>query len=345
MRTVGLLFGEELALGLVEPGQVDVPEVRKAVRSHPVPSRVSRFFQRVQQRRGALTYDRYSVQPMMAARRAVLGDAAAGRPKVLVRADEFPHWEAWDKPELYGTQAGRHFHATMTAADVPYLMAVTPRIPRQGSDADGTADRPHTDDELELLAQMRRDGVAFAVHGLDHRTRHANPRRHSEFTGLRRADVAERLDTAQGLLRDQALHADVFVPPWNRFDAGSWTELASRFDVVCGGPESIGTMGFHMTPSWRGEAVWLPAYAPLYGRAEDVLPAVRALLEQETALWVPVVLHWGGERDRDWHALDELCALLGSEGLARPWEDFLLAARASRQLAGTMERDREREHG
>lgn len=342
LHSAGLLFGEELALGIVEPEALRTPQVQAAVRSAPVPSAVSRSYQRLQSKRGRLTHARWSVEPMMAARRAVLGGAAEGRPKVLVRVDEFPHHKAWDEPGRYGTANAAVFHQIMRDADVPYLMSVTPRISRDPLNPDAGEDawRPHDGGELDLLAELRRDGVAFGLHGLDHRTRHARPRRHSEFSGLKRRNLETRLDLAQSSLREGALHADVFVPPFNRFDAAAWPAFASRFEVVCGGPESIGTMGFHATPTWRGGAVWLPSYAPLYGTAVEVLPAVRAFAEQGTALWLPVVLHWGWELDREWHALRELGALIGSgSGLARSWDDFLLAVQASRQLGASMDRD------
>jgi hypothetical protein len=134
------------------------------------------------------------------------------------------------------------------------------------------------------------------------------------------------------------LHADVFVPPFDRFDASCWPALASRFDVVCGGPESITTMGFHRTPTWRGEAVWLPAYPPLHGTAAEVLGAVRELVDDGTGLWIPVVLRWGQELEDEWRSLRELCALLSEGELARSWEDFLLAVRASRRLASSVPR-------
>jgi hypothetical protein len=91
-------------------------------------------------------------------------------------------------------------------------------------------------------------------------------------------------------------------------------------------------MGFHAGPSWRGNAVWLPSYPPLHGPAADVLPAVRELLAAQTSLWIPVTLRWDHEHDAGGEALRELCDLLGSERLARPWDDLLLAIRASHGL-------------
>ncbi|MCW3000627.1 MAG: hypothetical protein JWN65_4176 [Solirubrobacterales bacterium] len=338
IRTAGLLFGEELALGLIEPETLRTAEVQRAVRGLPVPSALSRAYQRRQMRHGRLTYERHGLRPLMDARRAVLGDAAHGRPKLLVRVDAFPHMHVWEQTARFGTEAAATAHAILRDAAVPYLMAVTPRVSRLPLDPGVDEWREHDDGERALLAQLRRDGVSFAVHGLDHRTRRADPRKRSEFAGRKRKDVEERLDTAQATLRDEALHADVFVPPFDRFDASCWPALASRFDVVCGGPDSVSTMGFHRTPAWRGDAVWLPAYPPLHGTAAEVLDAVRALVEDGTGLWIPVVLRWGDELEDEWRALTELCALLGQGELARSWEDFLLAVRASRQLASTLER-------
>ena len=85
--------------------------------------------------------------------------------------------------------------------------------------------------------------------------------------------------------------------------------LARRFAVVCGGPESVGLLGFQRTPLWRGEAVYLPSYQPLYGHArEQVLPAAQRLIERNIGVWAPIVLHWGWEADEDWLALERLLA-------------------------------------
>jgi hypothetical protein len=197
--------------------------------------------------------------------------------------------------------------------------------------------RPPPDAGGGALALLRRDGGAFAGHGLDHRTRTRKAARRSELTGLKPKAVEQRLDTALQALRDEALHTDVFVPPFERFDADCWPALAARFDVVCGGPASVDTMGFHRAPSWRGGAVWLPAYAPLHGPAAEVLPAVQQLVADGINLWIPVALDLATEAKDDFRALARLAVLLGDGGLARPWDDFLLAVRASRQLTAALD--------
>jgi len=332
-RSACLLFSAELADGTIAPTQLDHPAVLEAVRSMPVPSWPSRTIQRVQLKRGGIAYDEHVVTPLLAARDALLGADRSRRPRFLVRVDEFPHYRAWDEPERYGTATFERFHRTLSAAEVSYLVAVPPWVPRDGLDPDGTDWRPHTQDELDTLAALRRDGVAFGVHGLDHRTRSANPRKHSEFLGLGMDATRERLDAAAGVMRDEALHADVFVAPFNRFGRRQYLAMAERWEVVTGGPESVAHLGFHRTPLWRGDAVYLPAYAPLYGRASEVLPAVRALRERGADLWTPIVLHWGWEADDGWTALEELCAELGAD--ARPWDEFLAAVDMSKKL-GTL---------
>lgn len=251
--------------------------------------------------------------------------AGTGRPSPLVRVDEFPHAGAFDSSGRFGTEAFRRFHAVLAEAGVPYLLAVTPRVSRDYLDPVGDEWRPLEGAEIAELQGLKRDGVAFALHGLDHRTRHADPRRHSELCGLGIAETEERIDLALSTLAEIGIETPVFVPPFNRFDAAQYALLAERFDVVCGGPESIRLLGFQPTPIRLGRAVYLPSYAPLYGRAAAVLPGIERMIEAKEALWAPITLHWGWELDDDFAALKRLCSCLA--GLASEWGRFLAAAR------------------
>ena len=249
------------------------------------------------------------------------GPAGAGKPRPLVRVDEFPHAGAFDPAGRFGTEAYKRFHAVLAEAGVPYLLAVTPHVSRNYLDPDEKDWRPLDSTELAELQDLEGDGVTFGLHGLDHRTRHANPRRHSEFCGLGSAEAAERIDLALSILAEDGIETPVFVPPFNRFDASQYPLLADRFDVVCGGPESIRLLGFQPSPIWLGKAVYLPSYAPLYGRAADVLPGIERMIEAEEALWAPVTLHWGWELDDDFAALKRLCDRLTE--LSGSWSRFL----------------------
>jgi peptidoglycan/xylan/chitin deacetylase (PgdA/CDA1 family) len=271
------------------------------------------------------------VEPLAEARRGVLGAGASAPPRFLVRVDEFPHYQAWDDPVRFGTPMFERFHEIMAGAGVPYLIAALPRLSREPLSPEGEIWRGLEDEEIATLQRIAGEGATLALHGRDHRTRFGSPRRHSEMCGLGPAETAELLDQALAELAPHGIRPRVFVPPYNRFDASQYEALAARFEVVCGGPESIGTMGLHATPQWRGEAVYLPAYAPFYGHAEEVLPAAERALERADGLWLPVVLHWGWEMEDGWGALERLAARIA--GHAARWEDFLDAVARSEQAA------------
>jgi predicted deacetylase len=316
-----LLFSEELGAGVVGENELATPRVRRAVRSRPVASAPRRLAQRLLMRTGRLGYEHDCVGAFDAARRSLLGNAAAGDPRLLVRVDEFPHARSYDLPDRYGPDRFERFHAILRDAGVPYLLAVTPRVAHDYLDPDATVGRDLSGDEIALLERVRREGVELALHGYDHRTRHASPRRHSELCGLPAAELDRLLDRALTPLSELGIVPRVFVPAFNRFDAGQYPVLARRFDVVCGGPETVGLLGYHRTPLWRGAAVYLPAYPPLYARAADVAAAVERLAARRAALWVPVALHWGWEADDGWEALERAAEMLAR--FANPWGEFL----------------------
>ena len=247
--------------------------------------------------------------------------AEPGRPLSLVRVDEFPHAQAFDPAGRFGTAAFQRFHAVLADAGVPYLLAVTPRISRDYLDPGESLSRPLDAGEVEALQALRAPGVTFALHGLDHRTRHASPRRHSELCGLGLGETAARIDQGLAGLAEAGVEAPVFVPPFNRFDARQYELLAERFAVICGGPESVRLLGLLPGPVRLRGAVYLPSYPPLYGRAADVAPALERMLGRGRALWAPVTLHWGWELEDDFAGLRRLCAVLAR--CASGWPQLL----------------------
>lgn len=346
-RSARLLFSPELTSGGLDYGELARPEVFEAVRSQRFPGPVRRMRQRLAQRRGKIGMEGDLFAPLMHARRAVLGDDAAhGAPRILVRVDEFPHCQADDDPASFGTEQYARFHEILKGAGVPYLAAVLPRVASSPYDPAGRESRPLDDGELELLERMRADGVELATHGLDHRTRHSSCRRHSELTGLNLPALAAVLDRGEAELLNHGIAAKVFVPPYNRFGRAQYDALAGRYDVVCGGPESVGLLGFHRAPLWRGEAVYFPSYSPLYGKAQDVVGAIDRLAALEVPVWGQVTLHWGWERNDSFASLERSVERLAT--FAQPWGSFLAevaqsrdtveAAPASRLLASPAQR-------
>lgn len=271
---------------------------------------------------------RYLQRVLMKAgrRTAWAHEALDGPPRILVRVDEFPHYRARDDPEHYGTDVFRRFHGILAGAGVPYLVAGMAAVARRPLDPTVNDTEPLDDGEREVLGRLPEDGVTVGLHGYDHRTRFAHPRRHSELQGLSAEELADRLDLGEKVLTDLGLpRPRVFVPPYNRFDAAQWCVLEDRYDVITGGMESVVEHGLWRTPSWRGEAVYLPAYHPYYGTAKEVLDV---LIAEEPRGWVPIVLHWGWEADRGWRDLERLADHLASR--ATPWDEFLAAVEATR---------------
>jgi peptidoglycan/xylan/chitin deacetylase (PgdA/CDA1 family) len=310
----------------VDDRALDLPEVRRIARPTTVPPRAVRTWQRLRLRRGRLSLAHDWLPLVAAARRAVSTEASDAPPRILVRVDEFPHARALDEPR-YGLDAFERFHAVLAEAGVPYLLAALPRPSHDYLNARATGGRPLSDEERAVLARVRGEGVTLGLHGLDHRTRHERPRRHSELSGLTGPELERLLDEALRQLGEPDGEPRVFVPPFNRFDAGQWHVLARRFDVVCGGPESVAELGWQGTPVWLGEAVWLPSYAPFYGRAREVRPALDQVAGGCAGSWLPTVLHFGWEVDDGLEHLRGLARSLA--GSAASWDDFLEAVGSS----------------
>ncbi len=269
-----------LHLGAAAPPPSELPrEVRRALTTRRVPPAPVRAAQRIAVKLGRLEWEQAWLEPLMSARKAVLGDAAPGPPRFLVRVDEYPYYTSYDRPQDLDMSA--RFHEVMAGAGLTHLMAVVPQLTHDPLTPGSRGGRDLGAGEIAQLERMRSDRVTFAQHGTTHRTRHASPRRRSELCGLDVAATGALLDEGnRRLLAAGVGETRVFVPPFNRFDASQYQPLSERFRVVCGGPESVALMGFHGGPLWRGEAVYLPCYAPLYADARTILPVAERLIEQ-----------------------------------------------------------------
>ena len=247
--------------------------------------------------------------------------------------DEFPHARSLDD-RRYDRDAFERFHDVLAEAGIPYLIAVLPHPSRDYLDPQASGGRRVSEAEVALLNRVGSEGVTLGLHGRDHRTRHARPSRHSELGGLRTEELDALLDDSLAMMGGIGAVPRVFVPPFNRFDASQWDVLARRFDVICGGPESVPLLGWHATPSWRGDAVWLPSYPPLYGRARDIVPALERMAEKAAGAWLPVTLHLGWEVDDALAGLRSLAKTLA--GRAVSWSNFLDDAAASAELRASV---------
>jgi hypothetical protein len=314
-------------------GTEELPQVvRRALTPRPVPAAPLRTGQRVAMKLGLLDWEQAWLEPLVAARRAMLGEAASGPPRFLVRVDEFPYYSSYDRPG--DLEMSRRFHEVMAGAGLVHLMSALPQLTHDPLTPSSSGDRPLGEPEIEMFRRMRGDGVTFAQHGTTHRTRFESPRRRSELCGLDREQLNTLLEDGRRRLLDGGVgETHVFVPPFNRFDAAQYPLLAERFEVICGGPESVALMGFHGGPLWRDGAVYLPCYHPLYADAATVLPAAERMLELAPGTWVPIVLHTSWEQDDDFAALERLARLIAP--YAASWEDLLADVRRSSAATGS----------
>jgi Uncharacterized protein conserved in bacteria (DUF2334) len=325
--TADLSRNTRLHLGEVAAERSLAHDAAKVLAPSPVPSKAMRFAQRLRMKLGRLEWERAWLEPLLAARREALGGGASGPPRFLVRVDEFPYYTAFDQPDQRDIEMSRRFHHVMAGNGVPHLMSIVPQLTHAPLVAGSSGGRPLGAVEVELIEQMRREGVTFAQHGTTHRTRFESPHQRSEFCGLSAVQMREILEDGRRRLQDIGVHTRVFVPPFNRFDAAQYEVLADRFEIVCGGPESVALMGFHGGPLWRDGAVYLPCYAPLYASAQTILPVVERIIDLAPGTWIPLVLHTSWEQPDEFRALERLAKRIAP--FAESWEDFLAAVSSS----------------
>ncbi len=267
-------------------------------------------------------YESWVLEPQMAARRTVLGDRAPAVPRFLVRLDEFPEADVEDRNGQGSEDDFRRFHEIMAGAGVPYLLAVLPRPSEHYLDPDAAGDRPLTAGERELLALgVRPRAPSRRCTGSPIANWSSSPQRHCELCGLSAEGLADLLDRADAELAEAGLQPWAFVPPFNRFRAWQYRQLAERFAVICGGPESVRMLGFQGIPLVRDGAVYMPSYPPFYGTAGEILPAARRAIELRPGTWIPITLHLGWEAARGWTDLERLARLVAP--YARPWSALL----------------------
>jgi peptidoglycan/xylan/chitin deacetylase (PgdA/CDA1 family) len=295
-------------------------QVRRVFEPRRVPAAPMRAAQRISMKLGQLDWRRAWLERLIDARRKVLGEVASGPPRFLVRVDEFPYYTSFDRPQDF--DMSQRFHDVMAGAGLAHLIAALPRPVHEPLRADARGDRPFDRREIALFERMCGDGVTFAQHGNTHRTRFEDPRRRSELCGLAPAELRALLDEGRDRLLDAGVgETRVFVPPFNRFDADQYPLLAERFDVICGGPESIALMGFHGGPLWRDGAVYLPCYPPLYADSKTVFAEAARMIELAPGTWVPIVLHTSWEHEDGFESLKRLAELIAPHTAS--WEELL----------------------
>jgi peptidoglycan/xylan/chitin deacetylase (PgdA/CDA1 family) len=233
----------------------------------------------------------------------------------LVRVDDFPAWiESMD--QFVPASDFERFHRVLAKHSIPYMIAVTPQPALRPLDLRDRRTRTLTEQECGILRSIAVEGATLGLHGVTHSTR--DPRKHAEFARMDDRAFQERIVYGDlELERQTGTRARVFVPPFNRMSPPQLELLGKRFRVVCGGPESVVTLGRKDPGRLSDNSRYLPSYPPFYGRAYEILRAIDGPPPTDLCC---LTLHWEWERRRTYDELDTLCAAL--RGRVAHWNEI-----------------------
>jgi hypothetical protein len=233
------------------------------------------------------------------------------KPIFIVRVDDFPRWDI-------DTKEFEKFHEVMKNNDIPYILGVTPFLCEAPLQTESNKYRRLTGYEIDLLAKIKREKVEFALHGFTHQT--IQSRFNTELIGLA-ADVLEKkIEESLEEFKYYNILPSCFIPPFNTFDYNNVKVIKKYFKTLFGGPESVKTVGFRLSPSWLDNMLYVPSYFPAYGRAEEVHPFVLECLKQHERIIVPLTFHWAWERRTNYRYMIELCEII--KGHTMSYEQF-----------------------
>lgn len=226
--------------------------------------------------------------------------------RFLVRVDDFPSPAANLDDFL-------RFHQVAAESGVPYLLAVTPFLGR-GAGRDSLSQA-----EAGALRRCAGEGVELALHGFTHRSRYRNYA--SELASLPGPTLRAELGRAEDYLRQEGLGTVGFVAPFNSYDALTLSVLTEHYKLICGGPESVLSLGYRAGPSFLMRSLYAPSYRGAYDLTADGLAGLDHLRRQAAGLVVPLTLHWANEVRDGFRSFRALCARL--TGSTRSWSDYL----------------------
>ena len=269
-------------------------------------------------------YESWVLEPQMAARRAVLGDAGAGAAAVARAPGRVPGGEGRgperaelgrrDLPALPRDHGGRGGARTCSrccpapagtisirtpgrpAADRRGARAARPRLRRGGR---ARRPRAHPPDTERVL----RDGTASCAGCL----------------GGRLADLLDRADAELAESRSAPLDLRASLQPLpTRGSTPSWRSASPS---SAAGPRPSGCWASRARRWCADGAVYVPSYPPFYGIAARDPPRRAPPIELQPGTWVPLTLHLGWEACRGWSDLERLARLVAP--YARPWGALL----------------------
>ena len=234
----------------------------------------------------------------------------------LLRVDDFPS-------PLLPSEQFLAFHEIAAAHGLPYLLAVTPFLERE------TGRVGLLDAELKILHRAVHEGAELALHGFTHRSRYRNYA--SELLSMPAPTLRRELERAENYLREQGLRTTGFVAPFNSYDPFNVSVLAERYELLCGGPESVTAIGYRLGPSFLMQRLYVPSYRFAYDVQRQGLGRFDQLIGEAGGLIVPITLHWANEVKTNFASFRLLCGRLAGHTLS--WAELLRLGRWARSVA------------
>ena len=233
-------------------------------------------------------------------------------PRILVRVDDYPRWD---------TDMARfeRFHGIMAECGIPYLLGVTPYLCDNPLDPGTTGGDYLSDDELVILGRGLDDGWAAALHGIKHRT--GSGKLHTESIGVKPGKLSEEIQEATERMRKDGIICDFYIPPFNTVDMKNIEVLSRYFKGICGGPETVATLGYRISPTHLGDTLYIPSYTPLYEKTANIIPVLKNIPGNlGDGIIVPFTLHWNWETGNDFQNLRKFVRRI--RGSVIRWDSF-----------------------
>jgi hypothetical protein len=121
-----------------------------------------------------------------------------------------------------------------------------------------------------------------------------------------------------------------FIPPFNAVDRRSARIISEYLSVLCGGPESIQSLGFTACPDIMESMDYWPSFYPAYGSARSVSNYVRKVSRKQRGYVIPITVHWRWEKRDDFRSVRELAVSLTRR--VDRWADSMGAANTRKEV-------------
>jgi len=203
------------------------------------------------------------------------------------------------------------FHNILSEFGVPYLLGVTPHLAADPLDPDGKTVHGLSEADASILRHICSEGVDLALHGFTHRMR--GPKIRSELFGVPEAELRSLLEQSFQVFTENGLPEPIaFIPPFNAIDRRSARVISEYLSILCGGPESIHSLGFSACPDKIEGMDYWPSFYPAYGPARSVSRYVQRVSKAPRGYLIPITVHWRWEKGDNFGAVRNLAALVSN---------------------------------